>query len=186
MKEVKNQLIKYKTLQIALEPFEDEIFTKMHSQVPSRVKSMIRHLETQLLFGFEFREAQHQTWYTIDGYRNIGLFGPEHNRTISWSDDGEQPVDEWLYRIAFPTGAYIFGQDYLTDTFGNFFEELVDFRPKYTDTTNHVLYFSAKKAKAIHEKFSEVLKRHAGLVQDERDARRLVELRKELATLEAS
>ena len=47
--------------------------------------------------------------YQSFGEKKIGLFGRKHKRTISWSFDGRQPEDEYLFKVSFPTGAYIFG-----------------------------------------------------------------------------
>jgi len=71
----------------------------------------------------------------------VGWWGEKYGRHISWSDDGKQPEDELLLVISFPTGAYIFGDDYPTEFFKEFFQELKTYNPKYTDTTNKTLYF---------------------------------------------
>ena len=81
-------------------------------------------------------------WNKFGDYLSIGKWGEKYRRTISWSLDGTQPVDETLLQISFPTGAYMFGEDYPTELFKLFFDELRAFGPKYIDMANKNLYFS--------------------------------------------
>lgn len=102
-------------------------------------------------------------WVRIDEYCSVSVFGKKHNRTISWPDDGRQPYDgEILLCISFPTGAYIFGDDYKREYFESFFDELKNIGPKYIDRANHSLYYEigvAKKAcnamNALYKKYRE-------------------------------
>jgi hypothetical protein len=135
------------------------------------------------MFGFRFRYTNHPSWFNIGEHQKIGHYGKENNRTISWSDDGDQPEDEWLYLIQFPTGAYIFGDSYPTATFNAFFVELKTYEPKYSDSHNHCLYFDCEKAKYIHKEFSNIRKKYAGMVKEENKKKRVEAIRKELDEL---
>ena len=123
----------------------------------------------------------------VSDYEFIAKYGEDYNRTISWSDDGRQPDNEWLYVISFPTGAYVLGDypnDYPKDTFNTFFNELKKYAPKYVDTANKCLYFSASNAKIAHNNFYEIFNKYKNLATAENKKRRAEKLRKELEKLE--
>jgi len=148
--------------------------------------TLIKKTELEAQFGIAIKQVCGQSWFECGYYATIGLFGSAHNRTISWSDDGMQPNDEWLYRLSFPTGAYIFGEGYLVETFDAFFSELKLFAPKYSDSNNHNLYFTSKTSAHVHAVFPELLKKYQGLVQNEINAQRIAKLKDELAALGAT
>lgn len=111
-------------------------------------------------------------------------YGKDLERNISWSDDGKQPQEEWLMTVSFPTGAYIFGDSYPTETFKAFWEELKAFKPKYSDTTNHCLYFTEETAKDVYHAFGSLFETYRALVQDEVKEQRKKKLQEELARLD--
>lgn len=148
------------------------------------LNNLIKTEEIIAEFGIDKLECRGTTWFVCGEYACIGCFGASYGRTISWSDDGRQPTDgEWLYRISFPTGAYIFGRDYCTDTFGSFFAELKAFNPKYSDTSNHNLYFTSDTAAEVNEALPYLLKKYRSLVHEELKRMRIAELQKELTSL---
>jgi len=122
------------------------------------------------LFGIELKEkygldinpldVNSLSYINLGDSKCVGWWGEKYGRHISWSDDGKQPEDELLLVISFPTGAYIFGDDYPTEFFKEFFQELKTYNPKYTDTTNKTLYFSMDNAGKIFNKFPEILKKY--------------------------
>lgn len=116
-------------------------------------------------------------------YISIGMWGEKHRRTISWSDDDRQPKDELLLCIGFSTGAYIFGQDYPTDLFKKFFNELKSYKPKYTDSANTNLFFGMDNAKEIFNKFNDILKKYKDLNKEDFNKRKIKELEKQLKSL---
>lgn len=103
---------------------------------------------------------------------------------LSWPDGQGQPEDEYVYKIGFPTGAYIFGDFYPEDLFKKFFLELKSYGPKFSDTTNRDLYFSPDNAKVIHEAYPAILKKYRDMAGDEYKKIRAEKLRKELEGLE--
>lgn len=145
--------------------------------------TLIKKTETEEEFGITVENNHSQTWFDCGQYSVIGLLGTRHHRIISWSDDGSQPEDEWLYQISFPIGAYIFGEGYCTATFEAFFAELKSFQPKYSDSNNHNLYFTSATAAKVHAALPELLKKYAGLVQTELNAKRIAKLQEELKAL---
>lgn len=124
------------------------------------------------------------THFKVGDYQWIAKYGSKNNRTISWSDDGKQPEDEWLLAITYPTGAYMFGEDYQKETFEQFFNELKGFSPKYVDTVNHCLYYTADKAKSVYEKIDEITKKFRGVAEENRKESKIEALKKQLEELE--
>ena len=130
-------------------------------------------------------------WATVEGYHereymNVGFF-PKGEERISWPDDGRQPEDEYLLVVRFPTGAYIFGdyfnKDYPTDAFNAFFDDLKSYGPKYTDTVNHCLYFTADVAKDVYWNFRTSMDKHRGDAIEENKRRKREKLEAQLKEL---
>jgi len=114
-----------------------------------------------------------------DKDRHIGRF-------ITWSDDGRHPKNEWFLVIDFPTGPYIFGEDYdeQRDLFQDFFEELKSYHPDFSDTHNNVLYWKLENAKDIYKDFDKILQKYEDKNRAELKERRIAKLKKELEELE--
>ena len=125
------------------------------------------------------------SWVRLCDGITIGKYGKEFNRTISWSEDGRQPKDEWLLVVSFPPGAYIFGQDYQQDTFDQFFNELRAYGTKYVDVVNHCLYFSPEKAKDVYENYLRIYKKYSEIAEYNRKDQKIAELKKQLDLLES-
>lgn len=119
----------------------------------------------------------------VGQYMSISMWGEKYSRTISWSDDDRQPEDELLLRIVFPTGAYIFGDDYPTDLFQKFFNELKSYSPKYTDSANKDLFWAMDNAKGIFNKFNDILKKYQDLNKEDYKHRKIKELEEQLNVL---
>jgi hypothetical protein len=163
---------------------------------PENLLTVIRMLNVSKEFGIPISEDSPSEWMNVispDGKRyrydfmNLGFFYGD--REISWSDDGRQPKDEWLLKIGFPTGAYIFGngdyfdKEYPVETFNAFFEELKSYGPKYSDTANHSLYFSSDNARRVYEDFDGIFTRYKEGVVDEMKRQKKRELEQELERL---
>jgi len=136
------------------------------------------------LFGYNFVK--------MDDYTSFSYFEDAkkekeegYGRYISWSDDDRQPKNEWLFVINFSTGAYIFGDDYPTELFQEFWQELKSYKPKYCDTTNGGLYFSIDSAKNIFEDFPEILKKYHEKNREDAKLRKIKKMKKELKELES-
>lgn len=131
------------------------------------------------------------TWYKVSNFYkdwvNVGLYGEETARTISWSDDKKQPDNEWLYVIRFSTGAYVFGDylqgNYPKETFDAFFAELKSFEPKYCDTMNNSLYFTPENAHKVHNALWDIFNKYKALVVEENNRKRVASLEAELEKL---
>jgi len=139
-------------------------------------------------YGIELPVGSKPYSYSFFAVKNdhmaFSYFGKDS--TISWPDDGRQPSDEWLLKITFPTGAYIFGKEYdfNKSLFDELFEELKTYKPDYCDSMNHSLYWSLPNAKAIYDCIGDILRRYHEKNKSLSNAKRAYELRKELEELE--
>lgn len=120
--------------------------------------------------------------YFEDGYKSKR---EERGRSISWSENDKQPVNEWIYEISFSTGAYIFGDDYdgQQQLFQDFFEELRTYKPDYEDLHNHNLYWKIENAKEIKSKFMIILNKYSDKNMKELKERKVKKLEAELKQL---
>lgn len=107
--------------------------------------------------------------------------------SISWPDDDRQPMNEWCMKIGFSTGAYIFGEDYnyQQQLFQDFFKELQSYKPDYSDSCNHSLYWKLENAKPIFDNFSNILEKYRKSNTSELKQREADKLRKQLEKIEA-
>lgn len=175
----------------------EEIF-KVLNKHRDAISFNIEDLESKArchLFGVELKEQYglnidpkqvHDYRYYNDGkHRFIGWFGKEkHNRYISWSDDGSQPVDELLLNISFPTGGYIFGDDYPVNIFNDFWQELKGHGPKYIDTVNHCLYFSIDSASEVFNDFNSIFRKYQEINNHDRKLRAIAKMKSDLEKME--
>lgn len=120
----------------------------------------------------------------LNEYISIGDWGEKHGRTISWLDNGEQPEDEVLVRIGFPTGAYIFGGDYPEGLFNRFFNELKSYNPKYSDSANKALFFTPETSNGVFDNFNDILKKYREINKEESKKRKIEKIKSELKKLE--
>lgn len=175
----------HKELLGVVKKYEDEFKRSSVASVHS-IKREIERLEKEEEFDIPLTRAGDGYFSVVGAYDNwsrVLYFSDDNGRSISWSDDGRQPENEWLYVIAFTTGAYIFGQSYPTEVFQSFFTELKQFEPKYCDTANKELYFTPDKAKAAYESFWEIFDRHKAMVEGELKKKRKEKLLEELKKL---
>lgn len=93
---------------------------------------------------------------------------------------------EELLKISFPTGAYIFGNDYDEEFFDEFFNELLLVKPKYKDVINDALYYSAENGKEAYEHYQATYKKYCELLTERHKKRKIEKLKAELADLEKS
>ena len=182
-----NKIKAFEELQKVRNKYESELEDNDVFPTSSSIAKEIERLKQEENFGFKLQNwggGHFRVPGAFDDWSRVLYFSEDYNRSISWSDDGRQPENEWLYVISFGTGAYIFGQSYPEETFQSFFNELKGFEPKYCDTVNHSLYFAPDKAKAVYESFWEIYNRHKAMVDSELKKKRKAELLEELERLE--
>ena len=99
----------------------------------------------------------------------------------------KQPeVGKWLLCFDYPTGAYVFGNEYIWDLFNDFWEELKSYKYDFVDDLNHSLYFYLENSKDIIENYHEIFSKYKSKYKDysikaekKRLERRLKEIEKE-------
>ncbi len=186
---MENKLKAYQELYTVAEKNKERLCPYLVDDIQKKLNTVSIGVEFQLSL-----EYSGYTWYKVERFYHdwvsVGLYGDETSRTISWSDDGKQPENEWLYAVCFPSGAYIFGDcmqnNYPTETFNAFFTELKGFEPKYCDTMNHALYFTSENAHKVHGQILPLFQKYKALVVDENNRKRVKELEAELAKLKSN
>ena len=96
----------------------------------------------------------------------------------------EKPKNEMLLSIMFPTGAYIFGEDYDTEIFDEFYKELKTYNPKFCDDLNHYLYFDLESAGKIYNEYRNIYKKYKEKYNARINERRIAKLKAEIEYLE--
>ncbi len=176
----------YKKILKVIESCAKDTMLDSSVDIAYNLKLLITREEIQESFGINLKNCYNYgpTCFKVGEDQYISKYGSKHGRAISWPEDGRQPEDEWLLAIRYPTGAYIFGEDYQQATFNEYFNELREFEPKYVDQANHCLYYTADKAKAVYEKIDEIFKKYRAIAEDNRKAGKIEALKKQLAELE--
>ena len=174
----------YEELLTVFNKHKDALNGDRSIDIKDRLTSRIALDKLTESFGISINPDCTPDWCVLSEHQSIGFYDGI-KRSVSWSDDGSQPDHEHLYVIQFHTGAYIFGREYPTNTFQNFFDELKTFGPKYVDTANHGLYFTSESARAVHESFKGIFKKYADMVDDEIKQKRIEDMESELKKLKS-
>ena len=104
--------------------------------------------------------------YTFNEITNYGSIEPEE-----------------LLKISFPTGAYVFGDDYDIEFFSEFYKELHLVEPKYEDSLNKSLYYSVENGKEAYEHYRNTYKKYCDNLAERRKQNRIKQIEKELSQL---
>ena len=174
----------YKEILKAVSKYKEDIVFDI-SDLERKAKNHLFGVELVEKYGFEIDpKIIHSTdWQELMDNMYIGFWDGER-RNISWSDDGSQPKNETLLCLKYPTGAYIFGEDYPAEFFQKFFLELKTYEPKYTDSNNNSLYFSLDNAGKIYNAYKGILKRYYEENKEDLKKRKIKQMKDELAKLE--
>lgn len=124
----------------------------------------------------------------IDLYNNwiyYVNFKSGNGYTISCPDDGRQPVDERLIVVSFSTGAYIFGEQYDTKTFNEFFNELKSYGYRYIDSANSSIYYDLITGAKVYKDFKDLYAKYLQLAKERNKQNEINKLRKQLQELES-
>ena len=121
--------------------------------------------------GFEICDMQKEGSIGY-GVESPHLFGSTHlfkwtKNSIICNCDKQPEIDRWLLCISFSTGAYIFGDDYDTETFDAFFKELIKtYKPEFIDYPNNKLFWyiedtnAPKAASSLTQVYDKYLEKH--------------------------
>ena len=182
MSNLKEIIKAYEKLQRVIDS-NQEIFANDHNV--KSIRDTIQRLNLEDRFGISLvcLGASWYKAYAAVGDAYVGHYGKAIEREITWSDDGSQPEDEWLYVLSFCTGPYIFGEGYPVNTFQAFFNELKAFGPKYSDTNNKTLYFTEEVSAKVHAALKPLYLKYKEQVDAEMKEKRKKELEAEIAKL---
>ena len=103
--------------------------------------------------------------------------------TYSNIPNGSEINPTELLKISFPTGAFIFGDDYDTELFEDFYKELHKVTPAYEDELNHTLYYAIDNGSEAYEHYRQIYKKYKKMAVDRRKQRIIKELKKALEEL---
>lgn len=175
----------YKAINALLKKHEDLISYNVDDLI-MKSKNHLFGIELKETFGLNIdpKNVTSTDSYRIDETFFIGVFGEKNGRKISWPDVKGQPKNETLLYLSFPTGAYIFGEDYPTDLFNQFWHELKEFKPKYSDTMNHSLYFELSNARDVFNGYKDLLNKYYEINRKDINRRKAEKIRAELEKLE--
>lgn len=150
------------------------------------LENAVQRAELSVMFNIDLsREYIGGDWMALRFGQNLAIgYYDGKTRSISWSDDGRQPKNEWLLHVSFPTGAYSLSSEYPTSLFQEMFLEFKSFEPKYCDTTNNSLYFDSTKAKAFIDAYHSIFDKYKSKVSEWKKEDRLKKLKAELKSLE--
>ena len=182
--ESSNSLNSYKSINMEIEKNKNNIDACAYRDIKNRVNNEIQRIEISDEFGISLTDVHVSGGYIELGRgQTIMMMGKDFKRTIGCSDNGKQPENERLYVISYPTGAYIFGNSYPKELFIEYFLELENLKPKYSDTVNHSLYFTGENSAnafyhqpLIFNKYKEKLKSYLDTKEIEKLKLRLKEL----------
>ena len=163
------------------------------SEIIIKAKNRVIRYEWEEKYGIKLdsRFAEYD-YLRLNDYEFISYFKDGYKckenccgRSISWSEDDKQPVNEWIYQIGFSTGAYIFGGDYdgQKQLFQDFFEELRTYKPDYEDLHNNCLYWKIENAKEIMSQFKVILNKYRDRNKEELKTREIANLEDKLLKL---
>lgn len=163
------------------------------STLRSKLDCLELELKMKQVYGYEIKRSDFVNsllYFRIHDYAHVTHFDDakkDHEKgrgySISWSDDGRQPLNETLLVLSFPTGAYIFDKDYPKPVFKEFFDELRTYNPKYSDSHNSSLYFELKKGAKVFNDFWDIFNKHKKKVDDWKREEKVKRLQKELEDL---
>lgn len=172
LKKIQKLLLKHK-----------ELLDRYNISFDTDIVYALKRAELSAEFGIDLSNQYGYDWFTLRQDVHLG-FMDGVQRTISWSDDGNQPNNEWLLKVSFPSGAYSLDKGYPVSLFQEMFLELKSFEPKYCDTANKSLYFDSTKAKAVFDAYDDIFAKYKGRVDEWKREDRLKKLKAELKALE--
>jgi hypothetical protein len=150
------------------------------SDIAYQINKMIEHCKLYEKWGINYWE-----WgYSINKFCNASFikrspYSNEYKKNQALGTDRE------YFLIYFPTGAYIFGDEYYSDLFCEFFDKLVEItQPFYVDELNHELYYTEENAGKANDAVEPLYKEYKEKYQLLKKERKIKELKAQLAEME--
>lgn len=125
------------------------------------LKGILYKIELQEQYGIVIKDGQNAESSNFYGQCDIYdvCYITKWSERCKVFNSKEQPkVNRLIYSLRFNTGAYIFGNDYDTELFDEFFEKLKTYKPDFVDPLNHCLYWYIENAKPINNKINSLYK----------------------------
>ena len=127
------------------------------------------------------RDIQNADWIYIERFKGTIYIGKGMKVLNS---DAQPDENEELIAFCYPTGPYIFGSDYDTEVFEEFFEELKKYNFKYIDDINAKLYFELEQGSKLFKDYDKICKKYQELYDLRSKERKKEELKKQLEMLD--
>jgi len=154
-----NETVKTIKEKCNLELFRNEIIEKYNINIPINKINNTKYIRIK-------------DWH---GEICLGVFNEENTLNMD-----EKPKNEMLLSIQFPTGAYIFGENYDKELFDEFYKELKTYSPKFCDDLNHYLYYSLENASKIYNDYEDIYKKYRDKYNSKFYKRKIDELKNEI------
>lgn len=154
------------------------------------IEKKLIQVEYKLKYDIELEdyEIRRTNWICIERLKGNIYIG----KGMQVLNSIEQPKkDETLIEFAYPTGAYIFGgggwfpsnDDYDSELFDEFFEELKTYNYKYIDDLNSCLYFNMENGIKLFKNYDDICKKYQDKWYKRANERKKERLKKELEEL---
>lgn len=175
----------YKKIFRILNKYKSEIVFDLDS-LETRAKNHLFGVDLVEKYGFDLdpKIIINSDYQKLKENVSIGFWDGKRSK-IDWSDDERQPNNEILLCISYPSGPFIFGNDYPTEFFQKFFTELKTYNPKYIDSENNCLYFSLDNASKIYNAYDSILEKYYKENEKDEKQRKIKAAKETLAKLEA-
>lgn len=177
----------YEEILKLLKGYKDDIIFDI-KDLEIKAKHHLFGIELKEKYGFNIdpKVINSLSWQKLRDHVSIGFWGTDINKKIPYVVGGRQPKNELLLKLGFREGPYIFGDDYPTDLFQDFFRELKSYEPKYVDNMNSTLYFGMDNAAMIFNRFDSIYEDYHEKNIKNMKQREIKRLKNELMKLEKS
>lgn len=147
----------------------------------NQIGNKLAQIKVENMFGVEFDSMYS---YCIKGHHPTKIYIHKYSKDSPPNNIDTMVDEEYLLHFWFSTGAYSFHQDYPTETFGMFIEELLKkFTPKHYDSLNRHFYYDHTNAKEAIEGMKELFFKYKDKIDDELNKRKILKLEQELKLL---
>ena len=100
-------------------------------------------------------------FFEVENMPTSGVSVVHWQKNSRVNNSQKQPeVGRWLICFSFPTGAYVFGDEYIWELFNDFWEELKTYKYDFADEINHSLYFYLGNSEDIIENYHEIFSKY--------------------------
>ena len=150
------------------------------SDIENQIDRMLEHCKQYEEWGVNYWDWN----YSINKFCNA-CFIKRSPYSNEYKKNKALGTDREYFLIYFPTGAYIFGDEYYSDLFNEFFYKLVEItQPFYVDELNHELYYTEENAGKANDAVEPLYKEYKEKYKLLKKERKIQELKEQLAEME--